>query len=563
MKRLGNRIAIGWLVLSVFLLPGCASVPTSGPVQQGEIVEVQSGSTFVRVIARPPTSGMSPTEIVRGFLESQASRDSNFAVAREFLTPIASQRWQPAAGIEVYEGAGAITPDSTDEITFLAPTYLRINAQGRPTVPSATTFTAVDFELNQVDGQWRITNPPGGLLLSRGDLTRGYRGYSLWFADPSGEVLVPDNVIVPLAIGGLATSLTQSLLAGPSGWLAPAVRSAFPPNTALLLDAVTVTDGVARVPLTQAVLAANNQDRKLLAAQLGKTLTALPGVDAVEILVGAQTLDVPGASGRITSADWLAFTPSITTGEALAVVEERGVRVFSNGLRPLDLSQADQLPPLSVLSQLDAQPVYAGLSRNRRMLVVIGGKDEQIRQLDFNAALSAPRFDRFGLIWVASTDAVWVVDPQSPDLVAREVFGLPPEVTVSSVLPATDGARVLLRAQDSTGFFLALAGVVRGETFDLSGFNRVDRDLGRTISVAWQDQTNLVLVQEVGLSREVVGFDLIRGQAVFVGSFADAVSVAASAGRPTLIANENGELYRQVGSDWVLLGVAGSPIYPG
>ncbi len=551
------------LLVAALGLSSCASVPTSGPVQQGEVVEVQSGNTFVRVIARPPTQGLSPTEIVRGFLEAQASRDGNFDVARQYLTPTASQRWDPVAGIEVYEGAGSITPDSSDEITFLAPTYLLIDAQGRPSVPNSTTFTAVDFQLEQSDGQWRISNPPQGLLLSRGDLTRGYRGFALWFPDPAGQVLVPDTVIVPLALEGLATSLTQSLLSGPSGWLAPAVRTAFPPNTTLSLDAVTIMDGVARVPLSTAVLSASDSDRRLLSAQLGKTLAALPGIDSVEILVGSQLLDVPGSSTRVNAADWQAFAPEVSGADALAVFENRPVRVTQAGLQPMFAQAQSELPELSALTQFGEQSLYAGLSKNRRVLTVFAVGGRQLGELAFKRPLSSPRFDRFGVIWVSDSDAVWAVDSKAPELRAIEVFGLPADVAVSGVLPASDGARVLLRAQDATGFFLALAGVARGETLDLTGFHRVDRDLGRTVSASWQDQTSLTLIQEIGLTREIVSFDLTRGQATSVGSFADAVSLASASGRATLVANESGDLYRQVGTDWFLIGSAASPSYPG
>ncbi len=563
MKFVSRAFGVAFVGTVALLGASCASVPSSGPVEQGELVEVAPGGTFVRVIARPPAADMSPTEIVRGFLESQASRDANFEVARSYLSPRASNQWDPVARIEVYEGVGAIAPGRGDDITFLAPTYLRIDALGRPDVPSDTSFTAVDFKLEQIDNQWRITNPPDGLMLSRGDLARGYRGFSLWFPDPSGSVLVPDTVVVPLALEGLATSLTQSLLTGPSAWLAPAVRTAFPANTALSLDAVTVFDGVARVPLNTAVLSAGAQDRKLLAAQLGKTLTALPGVDAVEIVVGAQSLDVPETRGPIGVKDWVAYEPTDSTSEALAISENRPVRVGQAALRPFDPNSLADIPELSVITQFGQQQVYAGLSKNRRSLIVVGASGSLVRELDFKQPLSAPRFDRFGLIWVASSDTVWVVDPTSGQLNASEVFGLPVDINVSSVLPAADGARLLLRAQDATGFFLALAGVVRGENLELSGFHRIDRDLGRTVSVVWQDQTNLLLIQDVGLSREVSAFDLTRGQAIPISSFADAQSVASASGRQTLVANESGELYRQVGAEWVLIGEANSPTYPG
>jgi len=82
------------LVVMSALLTGCglgtgaftAQVPTDGPIEAGQLVSNTSADQFIRVIARPPRDGMSPTEIVQGFLESSASFDSNHAVARSYLT---------------------------------------------------------------------------------------------------------------------------------------------------------------------------------------------------------------------------------------------------------------------------------------------------------------------------------------------------------------------------------------------------------------------------------------------------------------------------------------------
>jgi len=69
------------LVVMSALLTGCglgtgaftAQVPTDGPIEAGQLVSNTSADQFIRVIARPPRDGMSPTEIVQGFLESSAS----------------------------------------------------------------------------------------------------------------------------------------------------------------------------------------------------------------------------------------------------------------------------------------------------------------------------------------------------------------------------------------------------------------------------------------------------------------------------------------------------------
>lgn len=538
-------------------------MPTTGPVQQGEEVEVSGADTFVRVIARPPTEGLSPVDVVRGFLASQSSRENNFAVARQYLTPDAAASWNPAGGIEVFDGAGSFDQIAPTDVSFFAPTYLLIDDSGRPSVPTATTFSVFDFRVEQIDGQWRVNNPPTGLLISRGDLTRSYRGYALWFPDPTGEVLVPDTTVLPLATGAIATSLTQGLLLGPSKWLAPAVRSAFPVNTSLSLDAVTVEDGVARVPLSSAVLSASERDRKLLAAQLGKTLSAITGVSSVEVVVGAQLLQLGDWGESIETSEWAQFQASPPEGDASAIAREKPV-VISDGVvraptEPLGFAGAK----LSAVAPSFDSTVYAGVSTDRQQLLLGRPGTPRPLRLDFDQLLSSPRFDRFGWVWVVGARGVWAINSGASNPEPKLVGGLPAEVLVSSVVPSIDGVRVLLRAQSETASFVALAAIRRGEELELTGLHRIDRDLGSVISTGWADANRIVALRETGLDREAVSFDLLSGQTISLGAPPSSSTLGASVGRSILIGSDANEIFQQSSSGWQPVGAATAPIYPG
>ena len=87
----------------------------------------------------------------------------------------------------------------------------------------------------------------------------------------------------------------KALLNGPSKWLKPAVSSAIPPNTSLSVDSVTITNGIAEVPLSDSVLALPDQQRSLLAAQIVYTLRQVGGVKGVLIKVNQQPYRVPGS----------------------------------------------------------------------------------------------------------------------------------------------------------------------------------------------------------------------------------------------------------------------------
>jgi hypothetical protein len=102
------------------LLAACAVIPTSGPIQQGAEVGVETTDQVIRVIARPPQSDMTPTEIVSGFLQASASFEDDHAVAREYLTPQAAVMWDPSINVSVYDGVPTIVPDGVTAVDMTA-----------------------------------------------------------------------------------------------------------------------------------------------------------------------------------------------------------------------------------------------------------------------------------------------------------------------------------------------------------------------------------------------------------------------------------------------------------
>jgi hypothetical protein len=83
-----RRAAVVIAALVAPLLAGCAVIPTSGPIQQGAEVGVETTDQVIRVIARPPQSDMTPTQIVSGFLQASASFEDDHAVARWILDTV-------------------------------------------------------------------------------------------------------------------------------------------------------------------------------------------------------------------------------------------------------------------------------------------------------------------------------------------------------------------------------------------------------------------------------------------------------------------------------------------
>ncbi|HVQ88206.1 MAG TPA: GerMN domain-containing protein, partial [Actinomycetes bacterium] len=271
-----SRRAAIWLISGVMLgstaLTGCAHIPTSGPITQDEQVQASIDEPLIRVLARGPQPGLSPEQVVEGFISAEASFEDDHGTARQYLTDEASAAWDPNAGVVVIDDAPApdfeqfhhVVKMTANEVAF-------IGADGSLEPRSGGAFHD-HFVLQRSDGEWRIAQLRDGLYLTRLDVARTYRSFALHFLAPSQQRLVPDPVFVPVDQSGAATSLVRSLLDGPTRWLAPAVQTAVPAGTELVVDSVPIENGVAQVDLSAQALTADDLGREQLAAQLTWTL---------------------------------------------------------------------------------------------------------------------------------------------------------------------------------------------------------------------------------------------------------------------------------------------------
>src|SRR5690606_24066138 len=92
--------------------------------------------------------------------------------------------------------------------------------------------------------QWRIDVLPQGVGMGQSDFQRNYMSVNkYYFASDTGAGVPETAVADPDSVRRRVDAMRQgvpSLLAGPTNWLAPAVRSSFPAGTAL-------RDGVAEL----------------------------------------------------------------------------------------------------------------------------------------------------------------------------------------------------------------------------------------------------------------------------------------------------------------------------
>lgn len=555
------------LACALPLLAACATIPTSGPIQQGVEVGVDSPDQVIRVIARPPQPDMTPTQIVSGFLQASASFEDDHAVARQYLTPSASAAWDPSRQVDVYEGVPTIVPDGVTDIDMTATLVGSIDAEGHYSVGTPGALIDTTFRMEFIAGNWRIASPPQGLLLSRSDVERAYRVFDVYFLDPSFTTLVPDPRYFPVDGPTPATAITRALLSGPTEWLAPAVRTGFPDGTTLAVDAVPVVEGVARVDLDPQVRLADEQTRRAFSAQLAWSLRQAPGVRLLDLNAGGQVLDVPGAANPQPVDSWTTFDPNAMPGgeTAFGVISGRVIDLARTPPLPIAGGAGLGSPPLDGIAVSLLSDRIAGLDTDARLWMGPMTPGSSLKQVLAEPGQSRPSFGRGNQAWVVGPDGVLRRVEDDGSVIEVQVDGLTGKTQLESISISRDGTRAALTVRRGPRTFVMLGIItLREDVPRIESPVRVDNRLTTVTDVAWADDDRLVALGVEGAGApSVFEIDLSRGQVRSLGAPPSAVRIAAAPGVPLLLATAEQRIWTYTTGPWRLGPQGGSPAYPG
>lgn len=559
-----TRIA---LLAALPLLAACATIPTSGPIEQGVEVTLDSSDQVIRVIARPPAPDMTPSQIVSGFLQASASFEDDHAVARQFLTPSAAVTWDPSGSVNVYDGVPTIVPDGVADVDMTATRIGGIDAEGHYDVATPGELIEATFRMEFVNGNWRIATPPSGLLLSRSDVERAFRVYDVFFLDPSFTTLVPDPRYFPVDGPTPATAIARALVAGPTEWLAPAVRTGFPDGSTLAVDAVPVVEGVARVDLDPQVRFADAETRQAFSAQLVWSLRQVPGVRFLNLNAGGQTLDVPGAPNPQPIDSWSAFDPNAMPWGTTAYGVLGGRVIDLDRTPPLPIPGGAGLasPPLSGIAVSLRGDLIAGLDADARLWIGTTTAGTSLTPADAEPGQSRPSFGRDREAWAVGPDGKLRRVTASGEATEVQVDGLPPKAQLESIAMSRDGTRAALTVRRGPRTYVMLAIVtVREEVRRVESPVRVDNRLTTVTDVAWADDDRLIVLGVEGAGApSIFDIDLSRGQVRSLGAPPGATRIAAAPGAPILAATIDERVWTYSSGPWRLGPEGSSPAYPG
>ncbi|WP_116452552.1 LpqB family beta-propeller domain-containing protein [Blastococcus litoris] len=553
-------------------LAGCSTVPmTSSTVQITQAPGRPAEVVGIEPLA--PEPGAAPEDIVKSFIDAAASTRFGHPVAREHLTEEAARAWDDETGIRVIgqEYATTVMPDSgTVEVT--ANVIGTIDDRGVFTIAEGTTLTQ-QYTLEQVDDEWRISDPPDGLIILEPDFQRLYEEAALYFVDPTGSRLVPDPRYV-LAGEALPTTIVERLVSGPSPYLAAGVGNRL--AGAQLRSAVTLDGQLAVVDLTN-LPAEASPALNAAAAQLVWTLTSLRNVsiNSVEVRIDGEPVPIDDVPDEQTTDHWSGFNPdavpletvghyltggalhTVTTGEPTPGPAGAGAYGLTEAAVSVDGASGE----LSFL--VGVRPEASGAS------LLAGPYDGELAPVLSGARLTSPTV-------AATRPEVWVVRDDSS--VVRVQAGGPPQAVTAPTLPglgatrvlrlSPDGVRAALIVEGPTGRALQVGTVVRAEdgSVALRDFRAIAPTLSRVVDVAWRDSgTLLVLAGDAGEDRVVpysVGVDgWGLTQIPRSGLPGQPQSIAAAPARQPLV-SANGTIWQLAGGTWVTL-VRGQEPLPG
>jgi Lipoprotein LpqB beta-propeller domain/Sporulation and spore germination len=562
-----RAVLLAALCVLAALLTSCVTVPTAGPVRQIE-AQQQTCQNCVNVEVAAPSPGDDPRRIVEGYMRATSNYQPNYSVAKQFLTKAAAEKWSPEDGAKIYRGSPTVNGDKVTLDALLIGTL-----DGHRSYTARDTRLKVDFKLTKEDGQWRIGAPPSGLLVAESSFTRFYKPYSLYFVG-NGR-LVPDAIYLPdlRSQSNIASVLMKALLNGPSAWLRPAVTSGIPPTTALIGDAVTTSDGIATVPLSDPVLQLDEQQRVMMAAQVMYTLREAGGIKGVLFTVNQQPLKVRHGDevSFVVPADAipreLGPIPAVA-GDQLYVVRKGAVAVV----------EADSTPP-------KAQPVLGDLGEGRYRVdsVAVSTANTDVAAVtddrtelrwgrtatgEVRTVLSGtpnllrPQFSGFGELWALSGSGgeqrMWMLTADKRiEVSAEKVLG---KVTAFRISP--DGARMALIRKSGDRSQLGLARISRAaDKITVDGWRPLNTTQTRQThllhlqDVAWIDDTDLLVLGSTFASTVRQPFRVSQDTSRIIAEGEstdwDAKELAVQVPKQTVIAvDRNGQTYRDGGSEW-------------
>lgn len=508
MRRL---LAVG-ATLAALLLSGCGpSMPTSGPVVEiGQISGATPEAGFA-IAPRAPQKGASPAEIVQGFLDAMQATPIQTTTARRFLSTDLAESWDPQRQTITYSDVSP--PHGSAVVAVDLQDANRLDAQGSWQGEVGVPDSQLHFAMVQEKGEWRISAAPNALIVPQSWFDDRFTQVSLYYFDPTGRILVPEPVFVPLGTQ-LPTALVRALVAGPSDQLSGVVRTFLPSGISSGLSVPVDDNGVASVDLEGDVGQQSEHALRLMTAQIAWTLRQAADIHSIRLAVdGRPVEELPNGTVPVDTASQYDPAGYATSEHLFGVADGAGVETIVDPARgtahvdqvPSELGKG--IPQIRSLAVNLTATVAAAVTTDGRELHEVSlqpGEPTHLRMTGTD--LLRPAWDFADRLWEVDRTArgavVHVSDSGTGTGMRRVVV---PGVTGQDVrrfLVARDGSRLVALVRSPEGDRLVATRIVSSDQGRVLGAvgSQVISDLGdgaRIRDIGWHTPTSVVTLQQL------------------------------------------------------------------
>jgi hypothetical protein len=364
-----------------------------------------------------------------------------------------------------------------------------LGSNGQYEEPDSGTPIALDYEFEQVEGEWRISIAPPGILIDRASFAQVFRKYTVYFFDPTYRYLVPDVRWYALRESA-QTSIVQAILAGAVDWLAPGVVSAFPEGVQLEPAAVPVSGSVANVSLTGAAFD-DLATVQRMQAQLDASLIGVRNIRSVDLRLNGVDPDAPELSPAPVRAPRVDPRTVVFDGETLGHLASSG-----ESIDPIPELSAQVAAMAPTGAAIGPGGETAAVLNASGVSLVTAGEDTVL--LDPRANLVTPAIDGEGVVWSVPSDApdalVWFAQDGTTGQVASPWSGS----SIAAIEVSRDSTRIVALLADGVSTHFIAASIERdgdGNPIELGTVPlRLDDVSGTPLDVAWLDSRTVASI---------------------------------------------------------------------
>ncbi|MGC4111248.1 MAG: LpqB family beta-propeller domain-containing protein [Nocardioides sp.] len=369
--------------------------------------------------------------------------------AQEFLSAQGRQQWKPQRVLtyrtrSVSGGSGDLAG-----VTVKLHGTDQVGVGGQWRGGSPVDGRTLDFRMVRENGEWRIARAPDALIVPRTYFDQQYQESEVYFFDPSGRILVPEQVHVQQG-AQLASALVRALVRGPGHSLTGVVRSFLPAG--LTPVPVPVSDsGSADVTLRGPTVGPlSRRTTQLIVAQLSWTLQQDPSITSFRLNIAGRAVTGPSGSQvfRLDSDANDPHDPAVSQASSLFFALRRGRLVSGPISQPTKVEGPFGTEGLGIGSyavSLDGDQV-AGVAGTRLLLGPVGltATPTAAVQVMSGGGMLRPSWDFAGRLWevqeTSSGARVYVVGRHHADRI--RVPGISGE-PVRRFLVSRDGSRLV------------------------------------------------------------------------------------------------------------------------